>query len=76
MPPQQASAEEVQAAHKRVEMSGRELEEYKAKRLVARNEMIGAAQALERAHKEGSEMKQFIQYSLAPLVSEQVCLAV
>jgi len=57
-------------------MSGRELEEYKAKRLVARNEMIGAAQALERAHKEGSEMKQFIQYSLAPLVSEQVCLAV
>ena len=68
----QASAEEVLAARKKVEVSGIELEGYKAKRLVARNEMIGAAQALERAHKEGSEMKQFLQYSLAPLVFEQV----
>ena len=68
----QASAEEVLAARKKVEVSGIELEGYKAKRLVARNEMIGAAQALERSHKEGSEMKQFLQYSLAPLVFEQV----
>ena len=66
------SAEEVLAARMKVELSGRELEEYKAKRLVARNEMIGAAHALERAQKEGAEMKQFIQYSLAPLVFEQV----
>jgi hypothetical protein len=67
-----ATAEEVQAAYKQMELSGKELESHKAKRLVARNEMIGAAQALERFQSEGQAIKAFIQYKLAPLVFEQV----
>ena len=116
----------MQAAHRQMELSGRELEEYKMKRMVARNELIGTAQvsessttkwdmtlqfdvttivwhrrdlletsvialrinvffpiltinlnlpidqALDRMHKESADMKVFIQYSLAPLVFEQV----
>jgi hypothetical protein len=68
----QATAEEVQEAYRKMELTGKELESHKAKRLAARNEMIGIAQALERAHKEGHEMKAFIQYTLAPVVFEQV----
>ena len=35
---------QVQEAYRQMALSGKELESHKAKRLVARNEMIGAAQ--------------------------------
>jgi chromosome segregation ATPase len=43
------TVEQVQEAHKQVQDATRELEAHKAKRLAARNEMIGMAQALEKA---------------------------
>jgi hypothetical protein len=50
---------QVQAAYRQMELSGKELESHKAKRLVARNEMIGAAQALERSQTEGQALRAF-----------------
>jgi len=67
-----SSEQEVLEALQKVEMSTKELESHKSKRLAARSEMIGLAQTLEKAQAEGEELKQFLQYSLSPLVFEQI----
>jgi len=64
--------EEAKEAQRILAMNSKELEEHKNKRLTARSEMIGMAETLERAHKDGEEIKTYLHYSLAPIVFEQI----
>ena len=67
-----STVQEVQEVQRQMEASTRELEAHKSKRLTARSEMIGLAQTLERAQTEGEELRQFLQYSLSPIVFDQI----
>ena len=49
-----------------------ENESLRSKRLTARNEIIKMAQALEKAQKEGHELKNMFQFAFLPIVSEHV----
>lgn len=64
--------EEAKEAQRILAMNSKELEEHKNKRLTARSEMIGMAETLERAHKDGEEIKTYLHYSLAPIVFDQI----
>jgi len=64
--------EEAKEAQRVLAMNSKELEEHKNKRLTARSEIIGMAETLERAHKDGEEIKTYLHYSLAPIVFEQI----
>ena len=64
--------EEAKEAQRILAMNSKELEVHKTKRLTARSEMIGMAETLERAHKDGEEIKTYLHYSLAPMVFEQI----
>ena len=67
-----SSMEEVNETRLKIQESMKELEAHKAKRLAARNEMISLAKALEKAESEGKEIKSSIQYTISPLINEQV----
>lgn len=67
-----SSLEEVNETRLKIEESLRELESHKSKRLAARNEMIHLAKALEKAESEGKEIKTNVQYTIAPIIYEQV----
>ncbi len=67
-----SSVEEVAETRVRIEESVKEMEAHKAKRLAARNEMIGLAKSLERAQADGNEIKNAVQYTLTPVVFEHV----
>jgi chromosome segregation ATPase len=53
------------------EMKG-ELDELSHKRTTARSELIKMAQSLERASKEGMELKSLFQFTFLPMLQEQV----
>lgn len=67
-----SASAEVTEVRKQMAALTIELEEHKAKRLAARNEMVGLAKALETAQSEVLELREFIQYTLMPLINEQV----
>jgi len=49
-----------------------ELEELSQKRTTARSELIKMAQSMERAQKEGMEVKALFQFTFLPMLQEQV----
>lgn len=69
-----SSVSEVTETRVRIEESMKEMEAHKAKRLAARNEMIGLAKSLERAQADGEEIKSTVQYGLTPIVYEQIAM--
>jgi len=64
--------EKVKLAEEQLVQNVQELESHKSKRLAARSEMIGMAQAYERAEAELLETQEFLRYTLIPLVFEQI----
>lgn len=57
---------------KRYEEKEIENEALRSKRLAARSEIIKMAQALEKAQKEGHELKNMFQFAFLPIASEHV----
>jgi len=66
------SQEQIAALQLEKDAMRAELEDHKAKRFAARNEMITFAQTLERAHADMKEFKYLIQQDLTPLVQEHI----
>ena len=64
--------EQIAAIQREKDQMRVELEDHKAKRFAARNEMITFAQTLERAHADMKEFKYLIQQDLSPLVLEHI----
>ena len=50
-------------------VSKQEMEEYKTKRIAARNEMIGSQVTLEKLHEDVSNLKHMLQFVLTPMVT-------
>ena len=66
------SQEQIIAVQREKDQMRTELEDHKAKRFAARNEMISFAQTLERAHADMKEFKYLIQQDLSPMVAEHI----
>jgi len=62
----------LQQAEEKMMQSNQEVSEHKSKRLAARSEMIGLAQAMEKAQQECSLLQDYIAHSLVPIALEQV----
>ena len=52
--------------------SKQEIEEYKNKRIAARNEMIQLAGTLEKIHEDVANLKHLLQFVLTPMVTGQI----
>jgi LAS superfamily LD-carboxypeptidase LdcB len=56
----------------KVQETLKEMEEYKQKRMLARQEMIQLAKNMERMQQDGQELRNTVLYRVSPCVQEQV----